>query len=260
MAPQPSRDPFPVVFVEYFVGERDVFALSWQVRTDGGDAIVGVRSPRVWQVMSAERLRGYARPADFRSEYSRDAALGEQLLGRALGDAVQGSANRDGGSFGVIIAPDGPLWLVRWEQVQLRPRGVTGVAARGAGDVTQISRLRDLLQPRDLGGDRQAWRRAGIWCVPALAGEWQGAPNAIDKLELGVLVAGEKANVASFRKRGSVMIAPIVDPTVALDFGWVQFARSVRPEELGYLFWDRRWGAAGWEATPYTSFSLIQMP
>jgi len=137
---------------------------------------------------------------------------------------------------------------------------VNGVAARGAGDVRQAETLRDLLKPADLGRDRQAWRRAAIWCFPTLAGQWHGPAAQLDKLQLGVLVSGQNPSVASFHKRGSVMMAAVTDPTLAGDFGWLQFERSVRPEELGYTFWDRRWDERGWDPTPYTSFALIQLP
>lgn len=259
-APTPTRDPFPVIFVEYFVGESDVYGLSWRAVTDDADTIVGVADAKVWQVMPAARLRGYGRPAEFRREYSADVELGERLLGQALGEVLSGSENRSGGSFGVIIAPDGPLWLTRWEQVCFSPRPVEKLATRGARDVKRVGTLRELLRPGGATRAEPKWRRAGVWCVPVLAGQWQGLPEHIDKLQLGVLVAGNKPSVASFRRRGSLLFAPVTDPTLTGDFGWVQFARSVRREEIGYRFWDRRWDDRGWNPTPFTSFSLIQIP
>ena len=260
VAPAPAQDPFAVVFIEYFVGQSDVYALSWHAVTDNADAITGVSAAQVWRVMPAAQLRSYATPADFRQVYASDAELGERLLGRALGDPLEGSANPSGGSFGLMVAPDGPLWLTRWEQIRFNPRRVEKVAARGAGDVRQASTLRELLAPRDLGRGKQAWRRAGIWCVPTLAGQWREPSGETSELKLGVLVPGQKPSVASFRGKGALTFAPVNDPTLAGDFAWAQFARSVRADEIGYLFWDRHWDARGWTPTPFTSFALLQMP
>ncbi|MFQ5805127.1 MAG: hypothetical protein ACE5I3_01615 [Phycisphaerae bacterium] len=260
IAPTPTRDPFPVVFIEYLVGETDVYGLSWRTVTDDNDAIIGIADAKVWQVMPAAELRSYPEPAAFRRDYSTDAALGERLLGHALGETLAGSANASGGSFGVVVAPDGPLWLTRWEQVRFDVRPVVNVDLRGAADPGRIATLRDLLKPTPLGRERLAWRRTGLWCVPTLAGQWRGPPDQVGRLQLGVLVSGKKPSVASFRRRGRLLFAPVTDPTLTGDFGWAQFARSVRPEEIGYLFWDRRWSDEGWNPTPFTSFSLIQIP
>lgn len=259
-APVPTRDPFPVVFIEYFIAETDVYALSWRAVTNDDDAIVGSSDAKVWRVMSAAELRGYPNPAAFRRDYSTNGELGERLLGRAFGEALEGSAKAGAGSFGVIVAPDGPLWLTRWERVRFDPRRLENVDLRGAPDPGRLTSLRPVLKPVRLGERDFGWRRAGVWCVPALAGEWRGPANLIEEFQLGVLVPGDKPNVISFRRRGAVMFGPVTDPTLTGDFGWTQFARSVRPEEIGYLFWDRRWSEEGWKPTPFTSFSLIQIP
>jgi hypothetical protein len=99
-----------------------------------------------------------------------------------------------------------------------------------------------------------------VWCVPVLAGQWQGPPDQIDEFQLGVLAAGNKPSVASFRRRGALILARVADPTLTGDWGWPEFASSVRREEIGYRFWDRRWDDRGWNPTPFTSFSLIQLP
>jgi hypothetical protein len=248
-APNLKRDAFAVVFIEYFVGERDVYALSWRAATDDADMISGISGTKVWRVMTAAKLRGYAEPEAFRREYAADAGIGERLLGQAFGDALVPSG---GGSFGVMIAPDGPLWLTRWEQVRFEPR-----RTRGSGPVAS---LREILRVAPDERRGAADRRAGLWCVPALAGEWHGSAEQVPDLQLGEIVPGKKPGVAHFKQWGTLTFAVITDPTLAGDFGWVQFAADVRREDIGRAFWERRWSGERWNPTPFTSFALLQMP
>lgn len=256
-APNAERDAFAVVFIEYFVSESDVYALGWRAMTNGVDAITGVSDAKVWRVMSAARLRGYAGPAAFRRDYSTDAELGERLLGRAFGDVLEGSS---GGSFGVVVAPDGPLWLTRWEQVRFEPREVRNVDSRGTPRLERVATLREVLRAAPLSRQGFGWRRSGLWCVPALAGQWHGSADDIEEFELGELAPGKKPGVARFKQRGALTFATITDPTLAGDFGWARFAGDVRLEEIGHLFWDRRWDDERWNPTPFTSFALLQVP
>ncbi len=249
-APRPQSEPLPNVFVEYYVGERDVYGLAWHAETDKAATVTGITDARVWRVMPTSQLQGYANPEAFRAAYTK-AQLGELLLGPALGESITAAA---GGSFGLMIAPDGLLWFVRWEQVAFNARPVQGIDNRGVGNVGQVARLRELLAP---GNGGKTWRRAGVWCVPCLAGQWTGAIDRNTKLNLGPIVPGQKPSTLRFRQRGQVLIASVNDPTLAGDFAWTQFVREVDPATLGAAFWDRRWENGEWMPTPFTSFSLL---
>jgi hypothetical protein len=74
------------------------------------------------------------------------------------------------------------------------------------------------------------------------------------------LIPGKKPATARFKNWGKLEFAVITDPTLAGDFGWPKFAENVRAEEIGHVFWDRQWSGETWQATPFTSFALIQMP
>ena|GEM_PF-5890623 len=255
-APDAGRDAYPVVFIEYYIAPERVFGLSWHAVTNEAGAIVGASNAAAWIAISTEQLRSFHNPAAFRKAYSSDAELGEQLLGQAFGGALQASND---GSFGVIIAPEGPLWLTRWEQVRFSRRDVHGLDSRGAEEIDQASTLRVLLCEAKIGRNKGGWRRAGLWCVPALAGHWTGPADQIDKFHLGVLASGYDSGTASFKNWGGVTFAAISDPTLAGDFAWIQFARAAKPGEIGHSFWRRGWSDDNWKPTPYTSFSLIQL-
>ncbi len=258
IAPSRRVDPFPVVFVEHLMTPELVYGLGWQVATDAGDVITAVTATKVWQVMPTADVMAYWRPAAFREVYSTDESLGERLLGEALANRLTASARPGKGSFGVVIAPDGPLWLTRWEQVRMRPRAVENLDVRQAAPVGQATWLRDILAPAEPDGPNSKWRRAGVWCVPTLPGRWQGDTSNI-RLNLGVLVPGKKPYQAEFMKSasGELLFAAIEDPTLVGDFAWFDFVKRVRRGDIGYRFWDRGW-ARSWEQTPFTSFSLIQ--
>ena len=249
-----TSDAFPVVFIEYYIGEQEVYGLSWHAATDEADNVNGVGNAKIWQVMPTAQLYGYAGPKQFRQAYATDADLGERLLGAALGQALERSS---GGVYGVVIAPDGPLWLTRWDQVRFAPRSLKVGDLRGEVSDGQVSALRAILREGE--GERKSGRwRVGLWCVPTLAGQWQGAANQIDDFDLGVLVPGKKPVLARFKQMGELTFATITDPTLAGDFAWAQFARDVRKAELGYRFWNRQWHGEAWQPTPFVSFSLIQ--
>src|SRR5262249_16818001 len=61
-----ADDAFPVVFVEYFAGQRDVYGLSWQVRGDPP----AVDEMHVWHVMGRDEL-ARTTPEAMRSKYGR---------------------------------------------------------------------------------------------------------------------------------------------------------------------------------------------
>src|SRR5262249_8690583 len=151
--------------------QRDVYGLSWQVRGDPP----AVDEMHVWHVMGRDEL-ARTTPEAMRSKYGRlDGGFAQALLHPALGPALL--AHR--GSWGIMIAPDGPLWMTRWEQVRFDPRPVEGLDSRGNADPLRVSRLWEIVH-----SDKPALRKAGIWCVPSL-GAQALAPGDGLTLQLG---------------------------------------------------------------------------
>jgi len=253
-APNPAEDPFPVVFVEYFIASQDVYGLGWSCTTQGADQIADTTQPRVWRVMSVTQLRSYRNASVLRNAYSTDQALGEQLLGPVLGDRLEASAQ---GSFGLAVAPEGMLWLTRWEQIRLAPREITGLATRGTRVPDRITSLRDILQPATVAAREVRYPRAGVWCVPTLAGHWTNSPRRF-KLNLGPLAAGVAAGSAIARQAAGFWVGEVRDPTLQRDIHWVNFVRGMRRQDMGYLFWDRGWAGDTWNPQPVTSICVIQ--
>jgi hypothetical protein len=257
VAPNVAADPFATIFVEYYVGPDDVYGLAWNVQTGPGDQIVGCEQPRVWRVMATAELRGFATPGAFRERYTADAALGENLLGRALGPAGPPLAASAGGSFGLVIAPHDRLWLVRWEQVRVAPRSIEGLDDRGAGAVREFASLRQVLQPSTSRRGQVSWRRAGVWCAPALGGVAQ-VPAEEVRLALGALLPGRPEVVLNFDRHNDVVFAYAEDLSLSGDFAWREYVERVQRREIGYTFWERGWAGERWRPTPYTSFALIR--
>ncbi|MBU0640855.1 MAG: hypothetical protein KKB50_18470, partial [Planctomycetes bacterium] len=251
IAPDRTKHPFPVVFVEYFLGPQDVYGLAWRAVTDDAGRITSATEPKIWRIMSTERLRQFGTPAVFRQAYSTDADLGEALLGQALGAALEGSDNN---SYGVVLAPDGMLWYVYWEQVKFQSRPVSKLDGQGALVPTTATSLRDILKPGHK-GSRPAWRRAGMWCVPTLAGQWQKVGRK--RLNLGQLLPGKGDETASFSTTNDMLQCIIEDKSERSDLSWGELALRLRREDIGYLFWDRHWNGDRCNPTRIANFSLI---
>ena len=235
VARDPRQDAYPTVFVEVLATPKAVYGLSWCAVVDDSDSITDVADLAVWQIM--DRATFDALDAErFRGEYARtDGRWTERLLDSALPEAIAG------GNFGVLIAPDGPLWLTRWEQVRFRPRRVTGL---GGDDPppAQIDRLRDLLAP----GRDGRYRRAGLWCMPLLAATWRGDPESGYKL--GSLTAGGPERTVRFRRLGRErqLFAGLLEYT-GTDFRWEELARTLEVREAGAAFWNHGWKDAEYE-------------
>jgi len=231
-----QSDVRPTVFVEYYAGRESVFGLSWRAVDDPQGGGIDVADLRVWRVMKRAALDQLA-PEPFRSEYTRsDGPWRATLLDPALPAVLEGTAD---GAFGVLIAPDGPLWLTRWEQVRFTPRRVQGIRG-GAEKPAETDWLRPLLLADDNGG----YPRAGIWCVPSLGVERLGDPAGV-AWNLGVLAPGRPRSTARFKLRGRgdlLLSAPIEDPTPGVESAaWGAFAGELEAREAGAAFWDFGW-------------------
>ena len=254
LAPDPEHDRYPTVFIEYFIDDQAVYGLSWRIETEQ-DRVARVTGTDVWQVMDIATLRAFATPLAFRNAYSTDATLGQNLLGRALGDSPRAS---DSGAFGVAIAPAGLLWLTRWEQVLFPPRSVSGLDLGGAADPGAIESLRELLKKEIAGRNQFRWRKAGIWCLPCLAGEWIGDARRI-RLNVGEIVPGKAAKPVSFNKLDGHYLGAIQDATLRAELQWGRFRQGLPWEDVGHKFWDRGWSGDRWNPLRITSVSAIQV-
>jgi len=254
IAPNPAADRFPTVFVEFYVGEQHVYGLAWHAVTKAKDEITDVADLRVWSVMPVAELRQFKDADAFRSEYSTNAALGERLLGSTLSPPGQPIPASAGGSFGVVVAPQGVLWSVRWEQVQFTPRAVRGLAP----DPGRVQSLAAVLAPVPAGRQGQQVRRAGLWCVPTLAGAWHGPTQ---KGRMGFTIDNwfpeKNAPALAFDARGAdtdkFLFAYIEIPGGRVDFQWGDYATQVHRNEIGCTFWNRPW------PTPFVSFALLRV-
>jgi hypothetical protein len=252
VAPSSSADRYPVVFVEYFVGEQDVYALAWRARTSGADSFSNIEGTRIWKIMPTAMLAGATDAGAVRRLFE-SAPNGEALLGFALGATIEGSRPGDAGSYGVAIAPDGPLWLVRWDQVQFNPRPVSNIAKLKGGDLPgSASRLRDLLSFQIVNRNPE-YRRVGIWCFPSLGGQFSGA-----LLRISTGLPGNNAQL-SFRRGGSarsVIFARVEDPA-GDGTTWADLSGKLTYTNIGYSFWDDGWTPRGWSPRQTTSVGLV---
>ncbi len=264
VAPNRARDPFPTVFVEYFTADDDaLYGLSWRASTDADDNLVDVHSGRVWKVAdqtelekssSEELRRRYSSPGD---------PLAKALLAPALEGEVTASARPGNGSFGVAIAPDGPLWTTRWEQVRIGSIKVSNLGQGGAPDPGAIHTLWDALKPQPFpynDGTRVARRRVGLWIVPSVGAVCRkGADLAAINIERS---AAEGRAELKFRPLGKVyrFYAATVEAVETDDrgFQWPSFRSSLSRENVGALFWEYGWTNEGYK--PMKVRSLILLP
>ena len=243
-----TRDAYPTVFVEHYLGKAQAYALSWRAVVDGGDRVVGVEGLSVRAVGQGSQFASMDGAA-VRAALAQDGGLGEGLLGAAIGPAIAGKGSPQRGAFGVLLAPDGPLWLARWEQARFGTRPVRDL---GRGAPAETQRLRELLA----GAGGRSGPRVGVWCAPTLAGAWRGSPEGAT-LTFCRVGSGRSAVEGAFKHVGGVFLAPVVDPTEAGDFGWPAYEGSITKTTLGQTFWNRGWRGERWRPTAYTSFALL---
>lgn len=253
-APNPATDRYPTVFVEFYVGQQSVYGLSWRIQTNGGN-VTGVTDTRVWDAMPTSELTGYGNPSSFLRAYTNNAGIGEKLLGPALGSSLAAS----GGNFGLMIAPDGALWMVRWEQVRFNARATGGITDNGADIPAQAQRMRDVLKGSQ--PTREDWRfaRAGLWCVPSLGVE----SSRRTKLDLGTVVSGQGPVELSFTpKPGGLILAWLRDPSRPDNDAkqWRQLTTRLTRDNLGYHIWGYGWQGDNWNQTSYMGCSMILTP
>lgn len=244
-----NRNPFPTVFVEYYVGEQHVYALSW--RAPGAVEGLAVR-----QVMPRSRLDSGFASASAARQTVRDAALGEALLGTCLGGALQGSGGGSG-SFGVLVAPDERLWLTRWDQVAFSSRSMNGVDLREALVPQGITSLRDILRDTPApGGKRNA--RVGLWCVPSLGAT---VPARNWTIELGPIGDGG-AQLRLLPNSSAGGLSHCVLSTTRSDThvgDYNQAAGKWPAGALGFEFWNRGWKGDTFDGadSSIVTFSLV---
>ncbi|RMF85154.1 MAG: hypothetical protein D6744_01865, partial [Planctomycetota bacterium] len=244
VATDPTRNPFPTVFVEFLIAEDGVYRLSWSAASDGGDDFDTVQATRIERVLTRGELAAIGSPEAFRGRYTEDAELGERLLGSALGDPLTGVA----GSFGVAIAPDGPLWLTRWEQVRFDRRRTSNIDDRGLSDAGRVETLREALRAQRTRRDRNPWRRGGGTSL---------------RLNLGEIARGARPGVAVFKRYASsgIVLAAIEDPTSRRnDWEWPAWIKSANRTDLGTSFWDRDWAEDGYHPGKTRALAIVLAP
>lgn len=238
-------------FVEFVEAGPDVFAFGFKVDNGGDGLASGISASKVWRVCSSAELRQFGNGNAFREKYASDPAWGERLLGPMLSDGLRADAS---GSIGWVIAPTGPLWNVRWEQVRFAPKPVSGL--RGERPPTQAISLRDLVgvvsDPRNPQSEK--YRKAAIWCVPSLAARFNGGGAA--RLGGGGDFGGAAIDLA-FEANAKQCSFATIRANAAGDFGWPNDKGSFTAQDIGYRFWNRRWTGNTFNQTQAISFALL---
>lgn len=263
LAPNRARDAFPTVFVEYFMTDDVVYGLSWHADADAEDRLVQVHRGRIWKVAPSGELLA-STPEELRRRYS---TAGERLAAELLAPALEGGVTASGqagnGSFGVVIAPDGPLWMTRWEQVHIGSVAVRNLGLGGAPDPGTIHTLWEALKPQPFPYDSAtpvARRRVGLWIVPTLGAVCrEGAEQAEIRLER---LTADRGAALTFRPRGEA--GRFYAATVELEgtgdrgFQWPGFLRRLSRGNVGTLFWEYGWEGDRYE--PRRVRSLVLLP
>lgn len=161
---------FPLLFVEYYVENGQVFGLGWRTEAEAGDTIYKVVDIRIWHVDVSPP------DADALLEYRDDCKSDRNLAASLLPMLPKNPEVSPGGAWGVIVAPDDFIWMTPWADLPI----AGNIANLRFGSVkdnhppmaVSYERLGDPLKSEPKRpGRRPLYPRVGIWCAPCLAGE-----------------------------------------------------------------------------------------
>ncbi len=253
IADKPATEPYPTAFIEYFAERDRAWGMAWTVQSGADGAILSVNrdSLRVWQAPLPP-----ATDAASVASFASANGAGDSLLA-GLPRRISASP---GGTWGVVIAPDGPLWLIRWPSLTFEPRELADPKVKFQGTLRPLAlssmrQLGELLAPFDRSDDGRTvfHARAGVWCVPTLAGAFTGSDRA--PLNVGVegykliLQPGDPKFLVFRREQGFVFR------------DWNNFLGGGSPSnritklDLSWRFWTRSDWSDG-----VVSFSVVQTP
>ncbi len=251
-----TTDPYPNVFVEYFVGQQSVYALSWQIKAGQRDRISEIRDVQVWEVMPTSALRAYSSASAMRADYARPGGLGAKLLGPAIGNRIEAGTR---GAYGVAVAPDGPLWLVRWEQVEFGSATVSNLGGQRTPP-QQVSRLYDLVRGELDSARNWNYNRAGIWCTPSFAfGPASARQATVTFNQAGPGGEDLKIRFQAKRTAGNRMVGRLLDPgrpTAPNLSTLINQANQLVLSDLG-RFWNIGWEGSSWQENPVLSLAVL---
>jgi hypothetical protein len=251
IAQYPERgEPYPLVFVEYYVEAGKAYGMAWtaQAGPDSKIAAVDRNSLRVWEAP----LPPATDPASMLA-FVTDPSTGDGLLA-ALPRQLAASAD---GVWGIVIAPAGPLWAVRWDEVRFTQRALVEPRIKFAG-VTDTVNLQgcqqfgDLLTVTTRAGRAVVHARTGVWCVPSLG---------------GVIPTGKRASLNSdleghrwFYQTGAFPFMVLRRTQGGNTRTWDSFVGGRTPAgklnrvDIGWQFWTRDWSDG------VVSFGVAQTP
>lgn len=259
-APNPATDPFPTIFVEYVDGNDfdadGVFGLAWRISAAEGRA-TNIVDRVAWRAMDRGQLG--MKYEELRKQYGQvGGALATTFLAPALPNPLDAAPGN--GSLGLMIAPDGPLWATRWEQVRFSERAVNNLAARGVPP--SVSRFWELLHNRPYGnrlGLRQnlgSYSRTGIWCAPALAAVCN--PPTQVRISLPAIPGLAKPPTTTPLRQSPLILGIDFPEAIGRVAGFQNVMRTVPTGNLGAAFWELGWTDPNtFEPGPVRSFILL---
>jgi hypothetical protein len=185
--------PYPLVFIEYLIQNELAYGMGWIATVDGNEVVDAVQNLTVWPITQLPDSDDGPGLLAYHDKYSSSPEIGNDLLAIDSASAAgmpglmpDTIAASPGGTWGVMIAPSGPLWAVRWSEVRFDPRNVdvnrplkwTGRADPNRfpaqPDLGAFGRIGDLLaQEAQTARNEILHPRGGIWSVPSLGGTFQ---------------------------------------------------------------------------------------
>lgn len=253
LVPDLSIKPgIPLVFVEFYEEGGRVFGLGWTATADAGDNITGVSGLTVWESI-LPTVNAIGDLERFYSQYSSDSSVAERLLPSKLIPS-QLSAS-PGGAWGVVVAPAGALWAVRWDSVMLAGRSINGLQRQdGTGVDSGFSKLGDLLDRTARVGPRIVAPRVGVWCVPSLGGYFKAPDGATQALGAGGDIGIIGLTFAKRQASGFTFLELRSKDTSRLPPTWSNDARKIVSSTIGREFW----GASNFDTRGVWSFAIVQ--
>lgn len=251
IAPRPELGvPYPLVFIEYFIQDELAYGMGWIATVDGNETVEAVQDLKVWPITQLPNSDDGPGLLAYYDRYSESPEVGNELLA-VIPPTIAASPR---GTWGVMVAPSGPLWGVRWSEVQFDPRNVdanqplnwtaTADPARfpATPDLNQFGHIGELLEQKAqmAGTNAPLYVRGGIWSVPSLGGMFQRRGG---RKTINIGLTGFSLDWKSLPRP---LTFPILLLTHSANFDrneWSAFAagRTLQKDYFGLQFWLNDW-------------------
>ena len=268
IAPRPDLGvPYPLVFIEYFIRDELAYGMGWIATVDGNEVIEAVQDLMVWPITQLPDSDDGPGLLAYYDRYSQSPEIGNELLA-IIPPTIVASPR---GTWGLMVAPSGPLWAVRWSDVRFDPRNVDAnqplnwiapadpARFPATPDLKTFERIGELLEQKAQMAvtNDPLHARSGVWSVPSLGGTFRSrsGPKTIDVGLPDFSLERQRVDLQT-RETFAIFLLKHTDNFDRDE--WIAFTKkgTLQKDYFGLQFWLNDWGAKQGVWT----FGPIQIP